>query len=315
MALVLTACGGRSSTAPTTVGPLGQAFQFVNAPIEISDGASITQARYETGVHPEVRFHAAGTLQPIVNEAYSPAEGIVTAVAADRIDFSASGGFAFYLTGIVPAVSVGQRVTPRQKVGTIQIESRQGYSPIGLGLVASLPNPGFVRPERLSNDLLFAVPPLEYFPEPLRTAFLVRANTAASGNLGADRSGTLQGLWFLENSPVEGSTSSNRIADQLWFVPSFQTDTRMSAHFYQAAPDIVLYEGSVIPDTDPQPRDVTPASGVVRFHVIGFSAIPEGVSRILMVQMLDAGHVRAEGFLPGSPEPTAFTPKARIFVR
>lgn len=310
--LAAASCGHSTlSPGPSTAAP---AFQFSFPPIDMSEGAYLLQRGYSASINSTLRFQAAGTISPLVNEVYAPADGQVTTVTADRIEFAGAGGFTFYLTGVVPSVTAGQRVMARERVGSIRIEMRQGFSSIGLGLLGSTPRPGFLRPERLSHDAAYGLSPLDYFPSDMRAALSSRLHYQGNPELGADVAGTLQGLWFLEGSAVPNSDLATRIFERLWFVPTLQTPGAMSVHFNQFAPGITLNESSVIPASDPAPRSVTPASGVVFFHVLTFFPIPEGVPRLLMVQMLDADHVRAEAFAQGT-SPTAFTSNARTFVR
>lgn len=312
--LLLGAACGHNTLSPGGSN-VAQPFQFSSAPIELSEDAYVQQRGYDVGIRSEVRFHAAGTFIPLVDVVYAPAEGTVVAVASGRIDFSAPTGDSFYLTGVVPTVVVGQHVAARQNVGTMQSKGRQGFSEIGLGLLSSAPRPGFLRPERLSRDAAYGLPALDYFSSSLKPALSAKLINQGDGELAADVAGTLQGLWFLEGTPVPNSDAAVRIADQLWFVPSGQAAGRLSVHFFQSPPDIGLTDGSVIPLSDPSPRTVTAASGLVTYHVNTLFPIPEGVPRLLLVQMIDASHVRAEAFVPSTPPPASFTSKARVFVR
>ena len=168
--------------------------------------------------------------------------------------------------------------------------------------------PGFVNPARLGISANTEAP-LKYFDEPLRTqlyAKVERIGPDLDGKIDYDVPGRLSGNWFMTDS----------------ISLSFAYDT------YDPARVVISVGGGLsqtgvfsIAATDPIPRDVSVASGAVRYTLAtwGETGQPQRVrsgvpTARMLVQMLDDQRIRVELF-PVSASAEAFTSNAREFVR
>jgi hypothetical protein len=153
------------------------------------------------------------------------------------------------------------------------------------------------------------------FAEPLRTQLRALAGEVPVP-LSNDVPGTLMGHWFDENLPLEGSGQPGGAPSgkRLWF---FYTERHPGGVRGPRKLRIRSLSGvsSGLPMAgSPEPATITPASGLVTFHLEppGYSSWPE----VLLVQMLDHDRLRAEVWYgqPGT-EPSGFSSAARIYVR
>lgn len=281
----------------------------------------------------ELNFAAGGpTLQS--TDVLAPADGTVTAVTTTssyyddlfqrtvnvlRMDFQGANGYRFYLTGLdSAAVPVGSSVSSGQKVGNLYLEFRQGARAIGLGLIDPARTIKFARPERYGDDILHGVFALDYFAEPARSAVIAKMPVSPeNGELSYDLVGTLQGLWFLNGSPIADSMQAANRPSWLFFVHAIGdpagTMRVVFGHYTNGGSEM---EFELLSASDPAPSSVTPSSGIIKFQ------FPAGVGdtgwHALLVQMLDATTLRVETWdsyhSPGMTN-FAFTSAARTYIR
>lgn len=241
---------------------------------------------------------------------FAPADGIVTDVFTSpsvpdlglRIRVTTT---IFYTLGHVIAdipLARGTRVTAGQRLGT----TGSVFS-IDLGLFnEGLTLPGFVNPTRVGYSV-HTDAPLRYFDEPLRSqlyAKVERIGPDLDGKIDYDIRGRLSGNWFLTDS----------------ISLSFAYDT------YDPARVVISVSGGLSPTgnfstgaADPLPRDVSVASGPVRYTLANWGETGRGVrsgnpTARMLVQMIDDQSIRVEMF-PVSASAEAFTSNAVTFVR
>ncbi len=163
--------------------------------------------------------------------------------------------------------------------------------------------PGIVNPARYPQAAHIEAP-LKYFDEPLRSqlyAKVERLGPELDGKIDYDIPGRLSGNWFTSDS-----------------IPLV-----FAYHWYDPARVVISVSGGLlrngvygIAGADPLPRDVSVASGLVRYTLSGASAqVVTGVPTArMLVQMLDDQRIRVEMF-DLSANAAAFTDNARVFVR
>lgn len=177
---------------------------------------------------------------------------------------------------------------------------------IDLGVVNDSVNlTGFVNPARY-GDGVHTDAPLKYYMEPLRSqlyAKVQRIGSERDGKIDYDIAGRLSGNWFTPDSiPLVFGYNTYDPTDVVISVSAGLARTGL----YAIAP------------ADPLPRDVSVASGMVRYTLAGSHMGPGSrtgttVARML-VQMLDDQRIRMEMFSASEAADT-FTISAGVFVR
>lgn len=242
---------------------------------------------------------------------YAPADGTITAVLHNnpswpdvKLFVQANATTSYYLDHLIPdgTVTVGAKLTAGQRVGT----TGSVYA-VDLGVVNSAVTVPFLNPARYNNsDSLHAEAPLKYFQEPLRSTLYAKVRRLGPDKDGAlcyDVAGRASGNWFSEFGAVP---------------LSFALDTYDPAQVRISSPAFFSLPGVyAIGATELPPRDLSPASGKVRYTLTPARTGPpfpaQPVGRML-VQMLDDTRLRAETFPLGDPA-ADFTSGARTFLR
>ena len=246
---------------------------------------------------------------------FAPADGIVADVL--RSGTSPDVGLhvrvttttRYILGHVIPDIPLnrGTRITAGQRLGTTG-----SVFDIDLGMInESLALPGFVNPARVGSSL-HADAPLRYFDEPLRSQLYAKVRRIGSdldGKIDFDVPGRLTGNWFTAES-----------------VPLvFAYDTWDSERVVIAVSGGLLRNGLyTIGAADPLPRDVSVASGIVRYALTPAASRPggpppgSGTSGVpvaqMLVQMLDGQRIKVEMF-SASATADGFTGDSREFVR
>ncbi len=246
---------------------------------------------------------------------FAPADGIVRDVVANTgpdvgVDIRVTTTITYRIGHLIPEIPLarGTRVTAGQRLGTTG-----SVFDIDLGVVnEGITLPGFVNPARYpSMGMVHTDAPLKYFDEPLRSqlyAKVQRLGPDLDGKIDYDIPGRLSGNWFTSDS-----------------IPLlFVYDSYDPARVVIAVSGGLLRNGIYsIAATDPLPRDVSVASGTIRYTLASYPgqpgsippAVPSGVPTArLLVEMLDDQRIRAEMF-DVSATAVAFTGNATVFVR
>jgi hypothetical protein len=243
---------------------------------------------------------------------FAPADGIVADVLYSGttpdvgLRVRVTTTITYILGHLIPEIPLarGTRITAGQRLGT----TGSVYS-IDLNLVNDgLTLTGFVNPARYADmEYVHKDAPLKYFDEPLRSqlyAKVQRIGPDLDGKIDYDIPGRLSGNWFTDY-PIS---------------LSFAYDT------YDPARVVISVGGGLsqtgvfsIAAADPLPRDVSLASGMVRYTLAAWGETGQGVrsgvpSARMLVQVLDDLRIRVEMFSI-SASADAFTSSAKVFAR
>jgi hypothetical protein len=323
LAGVVVACGGGGSGGPPTTptDPGTGPWSFRASPIDVNLIHSIAPLGTVSGPSrwlptDHLYFRFAEPSQSVValrTSFFAPADGVVRDVFPGAgsdvgVDINVTTTMTYRIGHLIPAVALarGTRVTAGQRLGTT------GSSfDIDLTLTNEAITLFFVNPARAGNQVHIEAP-LRYFDEPLRSqlyAKVQRFPPDLDGRINFDVADRLSGNWFTSDS-----------------IPLvFAYDSWDPGQVVISVGGALLRSGIYTIDTsDPAPRDVSVASGLVRYTLYAGpgrpGAPPPGtgvpgpsVARLL-VQMLDSLHIRAEMFAPGASA-DAFTGDARTFER
>jgi hypothetical protein len=327
IALVASACGGGSGSVPTSPGtqppspfPASGNLVFTVSPIDPSTIAWITPlGNLNPPDHAtptdHIYFYIANPdngESPLARRAafYAPANGTVTNVYGgtgqeSKLFIRVTQALAYYLDHLIldPGITVGTVLTAGQRVGV----TGTAYA-VDLGVVNNAVTlAGLVSPSRYTDETIHCDAPLKYFEEPLRSQLYARVQRLGAeldGKIDLDVAGRLSGNWYSE---IGGTTAV-----------SFAYNTYDPSQVRIAVGGLIggaaVY--SVAP-TDPYPRDVSVASGKVRYTLTrSRTGPPVGGTPVgqLLVQMVDTSRVQLE--ITSSLAPAAdFTANARFMIR
>lgn len=326
LALALLACGGGGSggtTSSTSSGPPPNPgpLVFKASPIDPASIRWITPlGNLNPPAHPlptdHIYFYFANPNtgeSPVLRRTafMAPADGTVTDIFHNdlaspdvKLFIRATDTVTYYIDHLIPdaPITVGTKLTAGQRLGTTG-----SVFAVDLGVVNSSLTLAFLNPSRYVNgDSLHADAPLKYYEEPLRAqlyGLVQRLGSEKDGRIDYDVAGRLAGNWFVEFGTAP-----------LLFVYDTYDPTRVliSVPGFASVPGVFS-----IAVTDPAPKDVSVATGPVRYLLTPaqtgspFTADPVGR---LLVQVLDAGRIKAETF-PLSDPAVAFTSAAHQFLR
>jgi hypothetical protein len=296
-AFALASCSGHdraSVTAPTGAGasaaPLPSTLSFRASPIALEQIRYITPlGNLNPPAHTTPTDHiyfyfaapnAGETPAARRTDFFAPADGVVMAVLSGpdtKVFVRAASGIRYYLDHLTldAPLAVGATMSAGQRIGTTG-----GAYGVDLGVVNDTITLAFANPSRYNDDTLHADAPLKYFTEPLRAqlyAKVQRIGGDLDGRIDYDVNGTLSGNWY-----GAGGAAMSFAYDT--YDPS---QVRISVGALQGGPGVYG-----IGPGEPLPRDVSPASGVVRYTLmLGPSAVAQ-----MLVQMLDAQRIQIEVF-------------------
>lgn len=240
---------------------------------------------------------------------FAPASGIVRDVFSNSmlpdvgLDIRVTSTTYYRIGHMIPEIPLarGTRVTAGQRLGTTG-----SVLAIDLGVYNDSVRLGFVNPDRpghTENTDKW----LKYFIEPLRSqlyAKVQRIGPERDGRIDYDIPGRLSGNWFT--------------ADSIPLV--FIYEPYDPARILIGVSGGLLRTGSFsITTGDPLPRDVSVATGLVRYTLTagrpgGPIPIPTAPTARMLVQMLDDQRIRVEMF-DVSASANVFTANAKVFVR
>jgi hypothetical protein len=221
---------------------------------------------------------------------FAPADGTVVTVfggigSDSKLFIRATSTIRYYVDHVIldPGIGTGTTLTAGQRIGTTG-----GAFGIDLGVVnPAVTLPGFVNPSRYGEDTLHTDAPLKFCEEPLRSQV----------------GGRLSGNWFTE----QGASALSFVYDT--YDPS---QVRIAGAGAISTPTVYS-----IAAADPLPRDVSPATGRVRYTLtrsrtgLPVQGTPVGQ---MIVQMIDAQRIQAEIVLSLTPV-TEFSANARVLIR
>ncbi len=240
---------------------------------------------------------------------FAPADGIVRDVIPHpplpdvKVVVRATTTVVYYIDHLIPEVPLarGTRITAGLRLGLTGSVFDVDLGVVNDGITLT----GFVNPARY-GEAVHADAPLKYYAEPLRSllyAKVQRIGAERDGKIDYDVPGRLSGAWFTTDSiPLVFAYNTYDPADVIIAVPP-------------GLPRSGLY---AIATTDPLPRDVSVASGLVRYTLaashMGPGARTGSTVARMLVQLLDERSIRSELFA-ATESAAAFTSAARVFVR
>jgi hypothetical protein len=171
-------------------------------------------------------------------------------------------------------------------------------------------------PLRYGRDTLTADGPVQYFDEPVRSAIIAKVKRTGGeidGRIDYDVDGTLSGNWFAEDLPVE---VSGRGGEEYYGVRklAFARDVFSPDRQRISIGGLGLTGLWGVPTDSPDFAAVTPASGLMTYRLLSIGAPQappiDSQAGWLLVQLLDAGHLRIEASPLPYPVPVAFAAAA-----
>lgn len=206
--------------------------------------------------------------------------------------------------------------------------------------------PGFVVPDHYKGEpwKVYVADPLDYYTPDLKAAMLERyprTDEPLSGKIDWDIDGTLRGNWFVKGTDIRGDQNNQQAP--------WSTHLAFAGDLYEPSKMIVSigdYGPGSLPGVDaqqyyikgnlPNPADVTPDTGLVKYElVVGSYVTPEGkpwdlqsfvkglkvqessqVQGVALVQMTDGRTLKFEAF-PGktASQVSGFDDNAKIYTR
>ena len=237
----------------------------------------------------------------------APADGVVTTVLGGvgqetKVFVRQTSTFQYYIDHLIPSAALarGMTLTAGQVLGT----TGSAYG-IDLGVINDTLMLPFVAPTRYIGDTLHADAPLKYYEEPLRSQLYSRVQRLGpekDGRIAYDIAGRLSGNWF-----VGGQTAA----------AAFAYDTYDPARVVISVAAGGLQGVFGISAGEPEPRDVSPATGRVTYtlsRTITGPLPPIAGAGYMLVQMTDDTHIKLEVFGPGT-RPADFTSAAGTYTR
>lgn len=212
--------------------------------------------------------------------------------------------------------------------------------------------PGFIKPESYTAEAwkIHTVDPYGYFDEPARSQLLavnLRQVAPLGGKIDHDLPDTPLGNWFVEGTNgYQGVVSSEGPVAPNQHVGYWNTHLAIAPDAIDPGVIMVLHgivsnNGApfAISAESPDPAEITVDSGPVKLELVSWyyqgsdggqwfgnpAAMDTGISvyrfedqvfGVLLLQMLDEGHLKAEFFIGSAPEEVAgFTDAAQVFER
>jgi hypothetical protein len=326
--LVAAGCGGENASSPGAPSPAETPGTTLSFSAALVDPANVDFILPLGNLNPPAHtfpsdhiYFYVGFLRPEIRlvPVFAPGDGTVQTIlrsaAPDvKMFVRATTSLTYYVDHVVldPEIREGMRLTAGQRLGT----SGPTSFGVDLGVINANLTQRFVVPARYPGDTIHADAPLKYYEEPLRSQLygMVRRESAdKDGRIDFDVPGRLSGNWFLEGLPIAESAQPTAWARHLAFVfdnvqPSMP---RISIGGRLALAGLFGVDGS-----GPPFESVGPESGLVtyRLRTGGHIGAPlEASIGTLLVQMLDATHIRVES-IPGA-SPTAFSAAAVVYTR
>jgi hypothetical protein len=254
-----------------------------------------------------------------VRPVYAPATGAVdfllnSSAGDSKIIFRVTNTFYYSLGHVVltRALKVGDIVHAGEQVG---VSNPGGTLDLG-AYDKSVTLTGFASPARYGSETLHCVSPWAYFTEPLRSQHYARMRRVASapdkdGHIDLDIPGTLAGAWYDESLPLDSTESPAGWPRTVAFVTDYNDPSliRISIGGGIAAPGVWT-----IPPDAPRPAEITPSSGLVVYRLT-YTESTTIQSGLMLIQMVDATHLKIEVFSGSQATSGAFDASAHSYIR
>jgi len=248
---------------------------------------------------------------------YAPGAGVVNKILLVpvlnipecKVWVRMNDNFMYYLDHIVPYDSIkeGSTIKAGQVIGTTGL----GRS-IDLGVIDYSILVDFANPKRYYDEYLHCGKPLTYFVDSLKTVLYSKVDREGDdkdGEVNVDVKGALSGNWFLDDATfyTDGPDGWEK---ELAFAFDIQHPAKV---LVSVGGTIGLTGKWGIPNDAIQPKDVTVASGKVAYPLQYTGGLTQ--AGLMIVQMLDADHIKVEVFPNSQASNAEFDGDARIYAR
>jgi hypothetical protein len=255
-------------------------------------------------------------------EVRAPAAGRVKQVQQTarefKIEIDINPRYRYYVDRIMPEPwAAGDRVERGDLLGY----TSEGSPSMDFGLVdQAMPDDGrFANSARYPDEIVLAVCPLDFYPEPLRSELAARVVGASVGRCGTnsqDLPGRVRGMWFHESVPPDAIS----LLREHW--PRHLAITRPAAH-----PETVwvafgaflepTMPGMHVADAGFRPEDVSPRSGPVCVPLTpADTRVETSAAGVLWLEMTDDSTLRASAHsAPATCATTRLAEPALVYRR
>jgi hypothetical protein len=338
-AAVIAACGGSAPAAPettaitsTTATPALTGLHFTVSPIDINSivyitpvGAMAPWGHTLPTDHAYFYHYAGGGAAPPIN-VYAPAAGhVIAATDNSRIDIRVDAEYSYWLgpLTLAPGIVTGADVQPGTLLGT-----HATFPAFDFAVMKTTQALNFVNPLRYSPETLLCAGPMEYFEGTIRSAILakvLRSGGQVDGKINYDVAGTLSGNWFAEDLAV---AESGRGGEEYYGVRklAFARDAYSPDRRRVSIGGLGLTGLYAVNEDSPEFTSVTASLGLVVYRLLNVGEPQSAPSTTqvgwLLVQLIDAGHLRVEAvginstlIVATGPAPTIFSQSAQIYLR
>jgi hypothetical protein len=325
-AIAATSCGGQSSSPTSPTEPSGP-LSFTVSPIDpaliqyiVPLGNMGPWAHTFPTDHAYVYHHlGVSSFAPVTIVA--PAAGTINNTypgtnGESKVWVKVNGRYSYYFDHVQLAggLGVGSRVEAGAAVGL-----STGIA-FDFAVTDQNTTQGFITPARYGLDSIYAQSPFPFFLEPIRSTLYAKVRRSGAdldGKINFDVAGTLSGGWFDESLPVVGSTSNDITIGQRQI--AFARDVQFPDRQRVSVGGFGMTNLYGVPPAAPDFTAITPASGLVAYRLLntGEPGGPAGVDQIglLLVQLIDGGHLRVEVINDRVSPTGTFGDQARTYIR
>ncbi len=325
LATLFPACGGSSS--PTSPQEISGSLAFTVSPIDpaviqyiVPLGQMGPWAHTLPTDHAYVYHHlGVSSFAPV--PVVAPAAGTINNTypgtsGQSKIWVKVNNRYSYYFDHVILAggLGVGTRVEAGATIGV-----SDGIA-FDFAVTDQLTTQGFITPARYGFDSVYAQSPLSFFAEPTRSTLYAKVHRVGAdldGKINFDVAGTLSGNWFDDSLPVAGSTSNDITIGQRQI--AFARDVRFPDRQRVSVGGFAMTGLYGVPPGAPDFVAITPASGLVVYRLLntGEPGGPAGTGQLglLLVQLVDGGHLRLEVVNDRISTTASFTGQARNYIR
>jgi hypothetical protein len=319
-------CGGAGSS-PTAPEDVSGSLAFTASPIDpaliqyiVPLGQMGPWAHTFPTDHAYIYHHlGASSFAPVT--VFAPAAGTVNNTypgqnGESKVWVKVNGRYSYYFDHVQLAGGLG--VGAKVEAGAV-IGVSAGIA-FDFAVTDMATSQGFITPARYGTDSVYAQSPFPFFVEPIRSTLYSRVQRVGAdldGKINFDVAGTLSGNWFDDTLPVAGSTSNDITIGQRQI--AFARDVRFPDRLRVSVGGFGMTGLYGVPPGAPDFTAVTPASGLVIYRLLntGEPGGPAGVDQLglLLVQLIDGGHLRVEVVNDRQSATASFSGQARNYIR
>lgn len=248
---------------------------------------------------------------------YAPGGGVINQILLVpvanipecKVWIKMNDNFMYYLDHIVlyDSLKTGTVIKAGQNIGTTGL----GAS-IDLGAIDYSITVDFANPKRYNDQQLHCGKPLTYFADSLKSFLYSKVDREGDdkdGWVNVDVKGRLVGNWFLDGPTfyTDGPAGWDK---ELSFAYDIQHPTKVQVSI---GGTLGLTGKWTIPNDAPRPADVSISNGKIVYRLLYLDGNTQ--VGLMLVQMLDADHIKVEVFPNSQATNAEFDGGARIYAR